>query len=63
MSVKRRDLVRYLEHLEKAQICFTTKESEDEALEFHSSCPSFAAHRAACLAGVSPAAGIDCMPA
>jgi len=30
---------------------------------FHSSCPSFAAHRAACLAGVSPAAGIDCMPA
>jgi len=40
MSVKRRDLVRYLEHLEKAQICFTTKELEDEALESHSSCPS-----------------------
>ena len=41
----------------------TANYSIRQLIEIYSSCPSFAAHRAAYLAGVSPVAGIDCMAA
>ena len=56
----------------KAKIYITTKHTKSTKeeniflilfpLRIRSSCPSFAAHKAACLAGESPVTGIGCLP-